>query len=331
VAAALDILLKEYRRGSEAERRQFLRELANRLVFVPLVRIVSERDTQGTRKIQIVSEIRDGHKHVSAFTAEERFEHWVGELDYQCFSLAAGDLALTLPAGSTLCIDAGSDHALELDSDEVQFLAFPEPEEGAAVETAAEPDSDEDAFAVAETAAATDEPVMAEPLPEEREQVAPYDDSFAPAAFPEQADSRPESSPERNLTMSLDQATSELSSLLEKYPGVEEAYLASTKLAHPGCVLGVLSERLGSEERFGLIEGVANISRSVFGEAGAIEVYDDLNSQTSRSWDLFNTLAPFYSRQHQPSDHGAPGFEDFSSPRQSPKPSLWKSLRGRRG
>jgi len=46
-----------------------------------------------------------------------------------------------------------------------------------------------------------------------------------------------------------------------------------------------------------LIDQIAEVSRKYYGSAGAIEVYDDLNLKTSSSWELFKTLAPFYTRE----------------------------------
>ena len=61
-------------------------------------------------------------------------------------------------------------------------------------------------------------------------------------------------------------------------------------------MLGIILESMHSEERFLMIEGIAEIARKHFGEAGAIEVFDDLAEKNSSSWDLFSAERPFYFR-----------------------------------
>ncbi|MFN8389095.1 MAG: SseB family protein [Bdellovibrionota bacterium] len=359
--------------GSRAERHEFLREFANQLVFVPVVRITSGNDKQGTRKVQIVSDTVGDRKEISIFSAQDLFEPWAEERGYQCFTLPAGDLALTAPKGAAIRIDPGTEHEVLLEPREVEFLAFPEqapvpvteektPLNPYAADLSTEarkayskptelniPMQTTPPVAPASEAPAVEEKVQPDTLDDYPVEAEPFEDELQEnePEKPKQA-GKPSSDPlptyEPRTAVAaeeaLGRAVEELSELLERFPSVEEAYLADTELQHPGCVLGVLTSRLGSEERFGLIEGVANISRAVFGEAGAIEVYDDLNSQSSRSWDLFNTLAPFYSKSA--SFQGDPGLADDllrpvdeldsdEEPEDSSeqKMSLWQALRSK--
>jgi len=44
------------------------------------------------------------------------------------------------------------------------------------------------------------------------------------------------------------------------------------------------------------VTDIAELAKNLFGEVGAIQVFDDLHRSASSSWELFNTLPPFYIR-----------------------------------
>ena len=316
--------LKSVVDGPPKEREQSLYEFANCLVFVPITRSVSESDAQGTKRVQIVSDTIDGRKQVSVFSDEELFQNWSGDRGYQCFTLAAGDLALTLPKDSTMRLDAQSANEVILNSDDVQFLAFPPPPPKAEERPKAEVVKHQPEQKLQY------EPKAAEPVNEEPEYFA---ESAAEEADHEQAEKFTATTKrERAPLPDMNKISNMLIDLFDRFPAVQEAYLTPTDQAHPGCMLGLLSRKMSSEERFSLIESVANISRATFGEAGAIEVYDDLHAPSSRSWELFNTLAPFFSSNTEnPSTVGIlMDLEQIAEEEQDSndeKSSLWKTLR----
>jgi len=88
-----------------------------------------------------------------------------------------------------------------------------------------------------------------------------------------------------------------LSSVCTKYPSIEEVYALQHSSEHSECVIGVLNDTWDSEDRFSFIEEVAEVSQEIYGYAGAIEVYDDLNDTHSSSWDFFKMMPPFYTKE----------------------------------
>ncbi|MCC6220003.1 MAG: SseB family protein [Deltaproteobacteria bacterium] len=84
--------------------------------------------------------------------------------------------------------------------------------------------------------------------------------------------------------------------LLERYEEVAEAYYLDRRTKFSDGSLGLLAENLTADRRFRLIADIGEISRKYCGTAGAIEVYDDLSSTLSHSWELFSSLTPFYVR-----------------------------------
>jgi len=82
--------------------------------------------------------------------------------------------------------------------------------------------------------------------------------------------------------------------LLARFPEVSEAYLYAPKTGKQSAVLGVLCKKMNSDRRHSFFEDVAMISNQYFGTTDAIDVYDDLTSEKTNSWDLFSGLSPFY-------------------------------------
>jgi len=102
---------------------------------------------------------------------------------------------------------------------------------------------------------------------------------------------------------SLKSLAGRLSEVLGSFTEVRESYLEEIRRIDQRdgpiseAVVGILADELLPERRFEIISSIASISRDVFGEAGAILVYDDLASSQSRSWELFNAKAPFYVKE----------------------------------
>lgn len=89
-------------------------------------------------------------------------------------------------------------------------------------------------------------------------------------------------------------AESDLRSCFARYPEIEEAYLEPSPSGSGEAVVGLMCSDLKPDRRFMLMAEIAEISRNAFGLAGAIEVFDDLHAEGSRSWDLFKGHSPFY-------------------------------------
>lgn len=101
---------------------------------------------------------------------------------------------------------------------------------------------------------------------------------------------------ERKL-IDISKLEDDLRFVCSKYPSIGEVYVLQHSSEHSECVIGVLTDAWNSEDRFSYIEEVAEISQDIFGYAGAIEVYDDLNDTHSASWDFFKMMPPFYTKE----------------------------------
>ena len=94
--------------------------------------------------------------------------------------------------------------------------------------------------------------------------------------------------------------TTRLADILAGFPEVKESFLEEVRRIDPKdgpiseAILGILSQEMVSDRRFRLISQIASLSKDVFGDSGAILVYDDLAKSKSKSWELFNTKTPFY-------------------------------------
>lgn len=84
--------------------------------------------------------------------------------------------------------------------------------------------------------------------------------------------------------------------ICQNFVEVEEAYfLAQLDELHAPAIVGLLCRGLHSERRFELVEAIAQEAIRYFGSPSAIEVFDDLDIRSSRSWELFKTMPPIYS------------------------------------
>ncbi len=277
-AGSLDELLESLRGASASEIRRALPALANFNVVVPVIRFKNLNDPQGTRRIQVVHRQNDDRREVAVFSSEDLLLAWAKDDVYQCFSVAAGDLALTLPSESWLVFDAGTANELILEPELVQVLAWGE-----------------------ETSAAEPPPPRKEQVPAAQPQTAatPARDGTATISIadvvPEAAASartEPEVDPEKLE----EQLRQDLEDLFKHLGMIDEAYLVKAPGLPTTYLLGVLAAELRPEARFALIEEIAQRSQKYFGEAGAIEVYDDLRLSSSKSWELFQTYIPFFVR-----------------------------------
>ena len=96
------------------------------------------------------------------------------------------------------------------------------------------------------------------------------------------------------------EVTAELEKIISELEPVKEGYYVQVNGPYPTAMLGLLTRDLDVETRFNLMAQIASVSKDCFGLAGAIEVYDDLNSSASASWDLFSALTPFFVRDDRP-------------------------------
>ena len=284
--------LRALRQGGSPEEREYaLADLSNTVVSVPIRRAKSVAGHPGEKKVSLLIESNGGRREVAVFTDEDVFLDWASGKDLQSFSVAAGDLALTLPPDAWLVVNPRTQDELRLSPDEVQILAYPpipsEPAGHLSAETVKDvsppeetPADDVNRFDVSGSAS------------HQQEDFAGVgDDAFLDSTAEELSETERKTMKE------------ELKKLFSRFDHIDEAYFVETGGAHSAPLLGLLGGACSSEERFSLIEGVAEISRKYFSEAGALEVYDDLHSPSSRSWELFNTQAPFFSRVSEEGTH----------------------------
>lgn len=95
----------------------------------------------------------------------------------------------------------------------------------------------------------------------------------------------------------VDDARDALRSMCDKYSEIEEAYYVPGKDPTAGGVFGLRAAELSPDRRFRLVASVADVSKRLFGLAGAIEVYDDLSKVSSGSVTMFDTHVPFFVRE----------------------------------
>ena len=299
--------------GSPEEREYALADLSNTVVSVPIRRSKSVAGHPGEKKVSLFIESNNGRREVTVFTHEDIFSDWASGKDLQSFSVAAGDLALTLPPDAWLIVDPHTGGELRIPPDEVQVLAYP--------------------------------PIISEPLkpklpehePAPQREPEPADMNLAgdKEDFASVGDESFMDSPDEELSETERKTMKEdLRRLLSRFSHIDEAYFVETGGPHTAPLLGLLGGSCSSEERFTLIEGVAEISRKYFSEAGALEVYDDLHSPSSRSWELFNTQAPFFSRvseegTHAYADQLVRRDYDRTEPDSEKKKTLWQRLRNK--
>ena len=253
---------------AEEELAILLGRLANHIVFTPVTLFTDLSDEVGTKKIKVATLEEGGKKFVPTFTSDELFFEW-SEDRYQCLSVPGADLALSLPDDTGVVIDLGTTAALELS-----------PAELAQVARAGEQSVEEEEVQDGES---SDQPGVSEGL-----------DHFDPvsqedvSSLSEQSDS--------------ESAVPRLLGLLRSYDEISEGYFATHNGGRRGGALGLLAGGLSPERRFLLMADIAEVSREVFGLAGAIEVYDDLNETSATSWSHFSGHPPFYVREDRGAD-----------------------------
>lgn len=240
----IELYLRRIAAGEDDQLPLLMRCLSEHMLYTPVTQVAADADGKGTKKVKVASFSSGGKNIVPSFTTEEYFLEW-SDGKHQCFSVAGGDLALTLPKGTWLVINPGTSSTVELSPEQLAVVALgeiPPPEEPAARE-------EEDAEA------------------------------------------------ELNLEPPIEEVRANLSAVLRANARIEEAYFQYYSQGATRAVLGLLTPSLSPEERFVLIDQIAEVSRRYFGTAGAIEVFDDLGLKRSSSWQLFNALTPFYERE----------------------------------
>lgn len=255
-------LSKSVNAGNDRSRRLLLRELASSLVIIPVVQTQSLKDKSGTQKIRIEEIYRNDQRFIPMFATEELYLNWTtGE--HQMLSLVAGDVALTLPPGTGIILNAGSESQIVLSAAEAKYLSE--------IELTAE---EELPASNGHTKPSPEDIIVPQPVPQ-----------------PNPVQNRID---ENRWIPGVEH---QLREILADFPAVSEAYLVYTDHPERAAVLGLLTDdRLNSDSRFGIVEQIAMAAKKHFGAAGAIEVYDDLYQRNTRSWELFRSIKPLYSR-----------------------------------
>lgn len=274
--SSLSSLIKNLSSGNTKERKSALLKLSEQIVFVPATSFEKKVNGEETKKIKIVHSNIDDKNVIPVFIQEDIFFDYISKHNYQCFSLPLGDLGLTAPADYWIVIDPELETEIFLSPEDISILSGTTPfETKQSIET---PSEKVEEF-----------PIYAE---EYEDQV--NDESEQATEMYNESSSAYKLNP-YNISADAEEIKQSLKEALEKYNQIVEAYYIHNDSGTTA--LGLVSENLTLENRFNLIEEVANISREFFGEAGLIEVFDDLASYSSSSWELFKTITPFYEKQ----------------------------------
>jgi hypothetical protein len=266
--------LEKIASGQKEYLSDLLLHLSEEILYTPVVAIQNAGDAQGTKKIKVATFSSEGRSIVPTFTSEEYFLEW-SDGKHQCFSVSGGDLALSLPRNTWLVINPGYSSSYELSPDQISVVAEADRfsrKSGIACAEAFEPEGRRATRTDLRTGLFSDQ-------------------ALQPAGSETRAEGENETFP-----FVSEQVCTDLSSVLKDYQEIDEAYFEATLGGSSQAELGILAQQLSAERRFVLIDEIAEISRKYYGSAGAIEVYDDLNIKSSRSWELFSAIAPFYSK-----------------------------------
>ena len=271
---AIDECLESVRSGKGGSTSRLLQLLCDEFVFTPVKTVQKLGDEQGTNKVTVASFKRKERNIVPVFTSEEHFFNWSSG-KYQCFSLAAADLALTLPNDAWVMINPGHPSSCQLSPSDLKRLSQIDP---SVMQT-------QTSFAAVGREEEAGDPSESDTVSASREEIF------------RNVSNENSSLVSRDSGELVAEVTSELRQVLVNFAEVQEAYYQEVDSDHTHAVIGLLSNRVTAEKRFHLIDDIAEISRKYYGVAGAIEVYDDLDNTTSASWDLFKAIAPFYTQE----------------------------------
>ena len=289
--AVLESLLHRVREGDAQSELALLGHLAAATVFVPAFEV---QDDSITSKVKVATFAQDRRRLIPAFTDRVSFEVWAAAR-YECFPIIGANLALSLPEGTWIVLNPGQPGMLELAPALVtQIPEAPEPDPSVPI-----PDESDHRARIQQPSEYTD--LLDEGL-------SPYefviqDDADGGLDELSEFTARPDA---------LENLNERICSICATFPEVEEAYLQCDPIGETcQCVVGLLTSGLDAERRFLLIDKIAELSRELLGSAGALEVYDDLDVKTSRSWELFNALSPIYEKpiygRFGAQGHTAPG------------------------
>jgi hypothetical protein len=245
--------------------------LANLYLFTPVVMSYEVVADFQTEKFRILSFNKQKRKIIPTFTSEKLLKEW-GNDKFGALAVQGIDLAECLPANVWLHLNPGSQQIVLLSPLDIQKIKSVTPRK------LTSNDYLESALGVFES--------------NEREE---RESSNALKAF-------------INKKMLL----SELKNSLSKHPLIQRAYFVDSSSAEgEGGVLGIFVNALSQDERYELTKAVASISKTYFGYAGAIEVYDNLVDSKSSSREMFDSFVPFYFSEEV-------GFEDIFSEQRIP-------------
>lgn len=235
------------------------------VLFTPIVSSIDLGDQRQTKKFRVVTFYQGRQCLIPTFTSEDFFESW-NATRYDCLCVVGGDLLLTLPSKTYLLVNPETPDAVELSPEDITRLVMLDSENQEGKETGLQNRN--------KTREKTDfSRVVSELSPSGNASVFFHGEVGKLAS----------------------QVLVDLVLIFKRYPEIQEAYASDSDQGGRGMVLGLLTTPFFPERRFLLITEIAELSRQHYGLAGAIEVYDDLDEPYSNSWELFNTLAPFYT------------------------------------
>lgn len=88
----------------------------------------------------------------------------------------------------------------------------------------------------------------------------------------------------------------DLTTLFHQFNGVQEAFILEHHSDNGEIILGILFREPDQDRRYVLKDEIAKISVKHYGYAGAIDVFDDLDSPESVAWHKFKRSNPFYAK-----------------------------------
>jgi SseB protein N-terminal domain len=245
--------------------------LANLYLFTPVVMAYEVAENFQTEKYRILSFNKQKRKIVPTFTSQKLLSEW-GNGKFSSLTVQGIDLAQCLPGNVWLHINPGSQQIILLSPNEILKIKS---------------------------------------LPIRKLTNVNYLDTalqISESDFLEDKESKDALKTFVNRKMLL----SELKNSLSRYPLIQRAYFVdSSSPEGDGGVLGIFVSTLSQEERYELAQAVATISKTYFGYAGAIEVYDNLLDSKPNSREMFDSFVPFYFSEEI-------GFDDLFSEKIKP-------------
>jgi len=127
--------LEKVAAGDASYRSKLCQQLADRLIYVPILERQSSRAAvPGQLKVQVVTLVDGDRDQVLLFTTEKLYKSWAVTFPQRTsfISLLGGDFCAALRRGTSVAVDVGTGYSVVLDEDAVREVASSGPEEQSA-------------------------------------------------------------------------------------------------------------------------------------------------------------------------------------------------------